>query len=817
MAKEVFLGSVYGTLEMRTEKWESGIKDARSHLDSFEKTTNTRLAAIGESFVSAGKKLSLGLTAPLVLFGKQSVNTAIEVEVAWKELEKVYGSTADSFERDQKMLSSAVDDLAVKFGFQKVATLDALGAISAMGYEGSKAIELLSQSMEFARTGNMELNEAMEGAVAISKIYNVEGEKLRANLALLNTVENATGASMRDLNEAIQIAGASGQTAGVSIDELSGYIAALRERAIPAGEAANALKTIFTRVYNVTDEAQKVYDKFNISVLESTKVTGTHTVKTSENSAEVKRLTGVIKSHASAISDYQNGIKGVNLEEDARKKKIEQLTKEMNNAQSALGQLGAGTKTVSGTFEVLTGQFKQADKVLEDLAKSWDKMTDAEKYEVIQSNAGIYQKDKFINIMEDLTAKNSTYYKTLSAVGDETQNLTTYEKEMAVFLETKRVKLEQANVAFTNMKTAVGSLILEAVLPFINKLSEMAKSFGGLNVESQRAVVYIGLFAAALGPLLIFLGQVLIAVGAIKNALIALWAVTVAHPLVALATAVAAVTVFIGLLIANLDLLKSKSELVSVAMDKEKDAKDRLRVATDGLKDADDRLNGAKLSLEGATLRLERATKTAKDMTEKYGAQSLEAREAELNRKQAEEDLKTAQDNLNESVDLGKQAIEEYDAASEESKKAAEELAKAQEAPESAFARLRDRIGEAINKLKEWLRESANKVEQDARNNQGVLGGRARGGWINTTGPYTMHSGEYVLSKDMLSGKKAASIDTSKLVGNQGGSPSGGSPTFNVTIGMYAGSEIEKRQIAKDLYDSLQDYNTGAGLTVTGV
>lgn len=43
---------------------------------------------------------------------------------------------------------------------------------------------------------------------------------------------------------------------------------------------------------------------------------------------------------------------------------------------------------------------------------------------------------------------------------------------------------------------------------------------------------------------------------------------------------------------------------------------------------------------------------------------------------------------------------------------------------------------------------------------------------------------------------------------------SGGSPNLTVNVGMYAGSALEKRQIAKELNEALADYEKGVGLTI---
>lgn len=435
MAGSVFLGSVYGTLEMRTEQWKKDIKSAQDDLENLEKTTNTRLASIGQTFTNVGKKLSVGLTAPLAVFGKLAVDTATEIEVRWKEVEKVYGSTADAFERDFGELSNAVEQLTLKFGQQKSVVLDALASISAMGYEGKDAIDMLTQSLEFATTGQMDLNEAMSGAIAISKIYGVSGDELRKVLASLNTVENTTAASMRDLNEAIQITGESGKSAGVDVKELSAMMAVFRERAIPAGEAADGLKMIFTRLRNETKESKKIYEKYGMSIYEG------------------------------------NGV------------------------------------------------LKEADVILKDLATIWPKLTDVEREELAQANAGVYQKNKFLTLMADLTSESSTYIKTLETLGDSENDVSNYTREMNVFLDTNKTKMAQASAAFTNFKVAVGGTLADVIIPLLTKLADLAKKFSELSPQTQKFIVIAGMIAAVLGPALIVIGTLITSLTAIATAI----------------------------------------------------------------------------------------------------------------------------------------------------------------------------------------------------------------------------------------------------------------------------------------------------------
>lgn len=814
MADTINLGSVYGKMELDTSEWQSSVDKAKAQLASIGTAADASATSATNSWKNMangmkqlGTQLSVALTLPLVLFGKSSVDLAVEIETKWKEVQKVYGTTADAFMRDNKMLADSVDALTVKFGLQKTQTLDVLGALSAMGYEGKKAIDMLTQTIEFSTVGQMDLNEAMEGAVAISKIYNVEGDDLRKTLATLNTVENSTGATMKDLAEAVRMVGSSGNVAGVSIGELAGFMATLRERAIPAAEAANGLKSIFTRIYKVTDDAQKVYDKYNISIMESEKVTGSYTKTVGANASEIKRLSTHLSDLKEQYSDYQNKIKGVDLTEEKRTAKLKQLTVEMNNTSAAIQKNSGVTQTATGTYEKLTGGFKDADKILIDLAGSWQKMSDAEKFEVIQSNAMMYQKDKFVVLMEDLSRKNSTYVKTLEAIGNETQNVTTYEKEMAVFLETSKVKLAQNKAAWDNVRVTVGAVLLEAIVPLTTKLAEMAKWFSSLTPEVQRFAVGMGVLLAAIGPILVGVGNLITAVTTIKALLAGIGVITLpalGTALLVVGAAIAVVSAGFFLLSPQMQEIYNKTEAVKGANERLKVSQDNLTTSVNAAKNADLALTQAKIqeietqkNEDAATKAFEELVRTkATPTTDAYKEAELRAQEAKLLHEQATYAVEAAEDSVIKKYT-------EANAKADEVKQKQKELQEANNSTENSFKRVADAIGNAISKLVEYAKQKAGTwYGMDiGRNAAGVQ--NYAGGWsmVGERGPELVYlpKGSDVYSNG----------DTKKMLqggGNNTPAPASQNITFEVNVGMYAGSEMEKRNIAKELFDSLNQY-----------
>jgi len=515
----VNLGSVYFTAELDLTSFKSGIKAMQSELEKLEKGVSSSvgaatksvgdsLANIGESLTSFGKKATIALTVPLTMFGKSAIELANEIEVKWKEVQKVYGSTADAFVEDVAMLEEAVTNVATKFGSTKIEVLEVTSALAAMGYEGEELVTLLNQIYEYATTGQMDLNLAMESGVTISKVYGKTGQELTDTFAMLNKVENSTGASMEDLAIGINIAGSVAKTTGVSIDELSVFMATLRERGVDAGEAANGLKTILTRVFKVTEEAAPIYKKYGISIEDVTEKTGWHTVAVGRNQKALDEYNKKIAATEKQIYEYKVGIRGINMSDEERAEKIEELNKLMGLYTEELKKNGGEMKEVYGTYTVSNGALRDADDILRDIAKSWDKMTDKERLAVAESNAHLYQRNKFIAIMEDLNSETSTYEKTLDSLADTEDNLATYEKEMAVFLDTNKTKMAQAKIAIDDVKIAIGGILSDALIPLLENLKDLAKSFTELDPKVQSAITGFGVLLALLGPFLLVLGEI---------------------------------------------------------------------------------------------------------------------------------------------------------------------------------------------------------------------------------------------------------------------------------------------------------------------
>jgi TP901 family phage tail tape measure protein len=93
------------------------------------------------------------------------------------------------------------------------------------------------------------------------------------------------------------------------------------------------------------------------------------------------------------------------------------------------------------------------------------------------------------------------------------------EAAFSVMAETTAFQMEKTKTMLTNVGVAIGNVLL----PVFNKLLESIQSglawFNGLSDSTKEIVTYIGLFAAALGPLLLVIGKVMTAISSMGTVL----------------------------------------------------------------------------------------------------------------------------------------------------------------------------------------------------------------------------------------------------------------------------------------------------------
>jgi TP901 family phage tail tape measure protein len=231
------------------------------------------LSKWGNQVQWAGRQLIYNFTLPIAMAMGAATKFALENEKAMTRVIKVYGDGSRQFQRLSKTeipaLAEAFEVLSNRFGVHQAQVIEIAGNWAAAGASGLALAKSVKLTLETMVLGELEAADATKQLIAIQAQYGFNTTKLTKTIDILNMVENQTGASMRDLMDAMSRTAGVARIAGVDVEHLAAMTAALVPASGSAATAGNGLKTMISRILSPTQEAVDVLREMGIAVDET--------------------------------------------------------------------------------------------------------------------------------------------------------------------------------------------------------------------------------------------------------------------------------------------------------------------------------------------------------------------------------------------------------------------------------------------------------------------------------------------------------------------------------------------------------------------
>ncbi len=317
-----------------------------------------KLKAIGTDLKSFGMTASLALTAPLVGAGVAAVGMAKNFETSMTKIE-----TLAAVSREQvDAWKQSVLGLSGQIGKGPQELADALFAIASAGNRGAEALDILKQAGMASAIGLGRTETIARTLVGTMAAYKDSGlTAAQATNVLIATVQEGNV-------EADELAGTLGRvvgiaaTAGVSFQELGGFLATFTRLGVDSAEAVTALRGLLSTLIKPTNQAREQLQALGTSVDElRTKVKEQGLTQTMIELADATRgnldAIGEIIPNVRALAGFL-GTAGVNAKDFAAVTKT--VTAAMNNASFTSDKFARTSETVAQQWEKLKAKVQLA-------------------------------------------------------------------------------------------------------------------------------------------------------------------------------------------------------------------------------------------------------------------------------------------------------------------------------------------------------------------------------------------------------------------------------------------------------------------------
>lgn len=271
--------------------------------EQLDKTLSTKLGEIANKGTRAGRQLSFGLTAPLVAFGKKSVDAFSSFDTSMTRINSLVG--VSRAQTDQ--WSKEVIGLGNQFGLSADDVANGLYFITSSGIDTAHAMDVLKVASMGAGVG---LGSVESVADLLTSAMNGYGA---ANLSAAHAGDVLTIAVREGKAEADDMAGALGRVIpmasqmGVSFEEVSGIASALTLTGNSADEAATQLTQILSTLADMPAGAQKALKAYTGLEYETVRAD----VKSKGLRKTLQEITVAFKGNETAMAEVFGNIRAL--------------------------------------------------------------------------------------------------------------------------------------------------------------------------------------------------------------------------------------------------------------------------------------------------------------------------------------------------------------------------------------------------------------------------------------------------------------------------------------------------------------------------
>jgi len=132
----------------------------------------------GKNTQWAGRQLTVGLTVPMTLFGKQAMTTFQQVNDELVRLQKVYGTglqapTKQVLDGIKSDVTALAVELARTMGIAAKDTAAMAADLAATGKTGNDLLTATREAMRLTKLGEMSTQDAMQTTVSLQNVYKL--------------------------------------------------------------------------------------------------------------------------------------------------------------------------------------------------------------------------------------------------------------------------------------------------------------------------------------------------------------------------------------------------------------------------------------------------------------------------------------------------------------------------------------------------------------------------------------------------------------------------------------------------------------------
>ena len=354
------IGTIMAKMVLDVKDFSSKLSQVQGEMAASKKSMEG-MSNVADGFTSAGTKLTLGLTAPIVAMGTEAVNASMTFEQQMSKVQAISGATAE----DMELLNQKAIEMGKKTKFSAKESADAFTYMAMAGWDTKDMLDGVAGIMNLAAADGLDLATTSDIVTDALTAFGLQASDSAHFADVLAVASSAANTNVSMLGESFKYVAPVAGSLGYSVEDTAVALGIMANSGIKASQAGTSLRAAITRMVNPTGEAAGVMEQLGISITNSdgsmkslsevmqilrTSFSGLSEEQKAQAASTLfgqEAMSGMLAIINSSDEDFNTLTEKINSADGAAEKMAETM---MNNTAGAIEQMRGSLETLGITF-----------------------------------------------------------------------------------------------------------------------------------------------------------------------------------------------------------------------------------------------------------------------------------------------------------------------------------------------------------------------------------------------------------------------------------------------------------------------------------
>lgn len=343
------IGNISVRIGASIDDFEKAMRQVKDSLKSVEDRFSG-IKKVGEEFTKLGRKLTVGLTLPLLAAAGASIKAAGDFESMGYTFQAVSGATSEQMAKMSKLAKQLGNDITLP-GTSATDAAAAMTELVKAGLSIDDTFKAVKATLQLSAAAQIDNAEAATIVGQALNAFKLSGDKAIVVADLLANSANASAGNITDMAYALQAAGAVANMAGQSIQDTVTAISLMANAGITGSDAGTSLKSMLMSLISPTDKAAKLMKELGIQIYDANGKMKPLPALVQEFSTKLGGLSQEQRNAALATIFGSDAIRAANIVLMSGTDAWEQMSQAVNKAGGAQDVAASKMKGFKGALE----------------------------------------------------------------------------------------------------------------------------------------------------------------------------------------------------------------------------------------------------------------------------------------------------------------------------------------------------------------------------------------------------------------------------------------------------------------------------------